>query len=84
VGCVTCHSGPQFSTHKLVDVGTGGVFKVPSLNGVGYRAPFLHDGCAATLTDRFSATCGGGDNHGTTQQLDAGQIADLVAYLESL
>ncbi len=49
VGCTACHSGPQLSTHALVDVGTGGKFKVPSLIAVGYRAPYLHDGCATTL-----------------------------------
>jgi hypothetical protein len=84
LGCTTCHSGPQMSTHQLVDVGTGGTFKVPSLIAVGYRAPYMHDGCAASLQDRFDPTCGGGDSHGVTGQLDAGQIDDLVAYLESL
>jgi mono/diheme cytochrome c family protein len=84
VGCASCHSGPQLSNHQLVDVGTGGPFKVPSLIAVGYRAPYLHDGCATTLRDRFGGTCGGGDQHGQTSQLDAGQIDDLIAYLESL
>jgi hypothetical protein len=55
---------------------------------VGGRAPFLHDGCATTLTDRFGdrrvPTCGGGDLHGKTAHLTSAQIADLVAYLESL
>jgi len=84
VGCTACHSGPQLSTHALVDVGTGGTFKVPSLIAVGYRAPYLHDGCATTLLDRFGPTCGGGDSHGQTQQLTAGQLGDLVAYLQTL
>jgi mono/diheme cytochrome c family protein len=84
VGCTSCHGGTQHSTFQLVDVGTGAPFKVPSLLGVGYRAPYLHDGCAATLLDRFGASCGGGDQHGHTSQLDAGQLSDLVAYLESL
>jgi hypothetical protein len=83
VGCTTCHNGPQLSDHRLVDVGTGGTFKVPSLIAVGYRAPYLHDGCAATLEDRFSATCSS-DQHGHTSQLSAGQIDDMVSYLESL
>jgi cytochrome c peroxidase len=65
-------------------VGTGGKFKVPSLIAVGYEAPYLHDGCAATLRDRFGPACGGGDAHGHTQQLTAAQVDDLVAYLESL
>jgi mono/diheme cytochrome c family protein len=84
VGCATCHSGPQFSNHQLVDVGTAGAFKVPSLVAVGYRAPYLHDGCAATLLDRFSPTCGGGDQHGHTQALSHAARADLVAFLQSL
>jgi hypothetical protein len=43
----------------------------------------MHDGCATTLADRFGA-CGGGDKHGHTSQLTAAQVADLVAYLDSL
>ncbi len=81
--CATCHAGPQLTNNQTVDVGTGGTFQVPRLLGVGWRAPFLHDGCAATLSDRFGA-CGGGDHHGVTSSLTAAQIADLVAYLETL
>ncbi len=83
LGCATCHSGPLFTNNTLVNVGTGANFKVPSLLGVAARAPFMHDGCAATLRDRFGA-CGGGDLHGKTSQLTAAQLDDLVAYLESL
>jgi mono/diheme cytochrome c family protein len=85
VGCATCHNGAQLTNKQLVDVGTGEPFKVPSLIGVGARAPFMHNGCAATLMGRFSSLfCGGGDLHGRTSQLTAAQLADLVAYLESL
>lgn len=83
VGCLACHGGSLMSTKQIVDVGTGGAFKVPSLVGVGARAPFIHDGCAATLMDRFT-TCGGGDLHGKTSQLSPAQLSDLVAYLETL
>jgi cytochrome c553 len=87
-GCVGCHNGALLTNNSRVNVGTNGVFKVPSLLGVGARAPFLHDGCAATLADRFdrTRTCGGaaGDLHGKTSQLDAAQVADLVAYLDTL
>jgi hypothetical protein len=44
----------------------------------------MHTGCAKTLTDRFGAVCGGGDKHGTTSQLSAGDVGDLVTYLQSL
>ena len=84
VGCVGCHSGTLLTTKAIVNVGTGGSFKVPSLVGVGARAPFIHDGCAKTLADRFGATCGGGDLHGKTSQLTAAQVSDLVSYLETL
>jgi len=56
---------------------------VPSLLGLRWRAPYLHDGCAPTLRDRFG-DCGGGDNHGHTSQLAPAQIDDLTAYLETL
>jgi len=83
VACSGCHSGPRLGSNATVDVGTGGAMQVPSLRGISFRAPFLHTGCAATLTDRFG-TCGGGDQHGTTSHLSAAQLADLVAYLETL
>jgi mono/diheme cytochrome c family protein len=84
VGCVQCHNGPLFSNNQLVDVGTGGRFKVPSLLGVAARAPYLHTGCAPTLLARLTDPCGGGDQHGATSQLSPDQLLDLVAYLESL
>ena len=57
--------------------------QVPSLRGVGYRAPLIHNGCAATLKDRFDPTCGG-DKHGMTAQLSDAQVDDLIAYLQTL
>jgi len=81
--CGTCHGGALYTNNQLVAVGTGEKFKVPSLLGVGARAPFMHNGCAAKLRDRFG-TCGGGDAHGVTSTLAPAQIDDLVAYLDSL
>jgi hypothetical protein len=83
-GCNTCHSGPQLTNNMSVDVGTGAVLQVPSLRGVSYRLPLMHDGCAKTLRDRFNAGCGGDDRHGHMSLLNSGQIDDLVAYLETL
>ena len=81
-GCASCHGGVRFTSSDTLDVGTGGLFQVPSLVGVSARAPFLHNGCAATLTDRFGA-CGGGA-HGNTSSLSPDGIGDLVTYLQSL
>jgi mono/diheme cytochrome c family protein len=82
-GCTACHNGPELTNNQTVDVGTGGNFQVARLLGVGWRPPFLHDGRAATLTDRFGSG-GGGDSHGMTSTLSASQISDLVAYLNSI
>jgi cytochrome c peroxidase len=83
VACAGCHNGDLLTNNTLVNVGTGGKFKVPSLLAVGARAPFMHDGCAQTLTDRFTV-CGNSNLHGNTTGLTTAQIADLVEYLESL
>jgi hypothetical protein len=82
--CVSCHNGALLTNNQRVNAGTGGLFKVPSLLGVAARAPFMHDGCAKTLADRFTAPCGGGELHGKTAQLDPAQLADLVTFLETL
>ncbi len=83
LACATCHRGPDFTMATSFDVGTGAAFQVPQLHDLAFRAPFLHDGCAATLVERFTK-CGGGDRHGLTSKLSGSEIDDLVAYLESL
>jgi len=83
VACASCHSGGMLTNNESYDVGTGLKLQVPTLLNIADRAPFMHDGCAATLRDRFT-TCGGGDAHGKVSHLTASQIDDLVAYLESL
>jgi hypothetical protein len=82
VGCSSCHSGAKFTNNQTMNVGTGQPFQVPPLVGVGWRGPFMHDGCAQTLTDRFTKCATAG--HGNTQSLSTSQISDIVAYLESL
>lgn len=84
--CSGCHVGPSLTNNESHAVGTlpgGGTLQVPSLVGIGYRAPFMHDGCARTLLDRFDPACGG-DAHGDTSSLTDGDRKALVAYLQSL
>jgi hypothetical protein len=84
-GCVTCHVGSKFTNAQTVDVGTGAPFQVPSLVGVGARGPYMHNGCAKTLDERFTnPACGGGDQHGRTSNLPPSEISDLVAFLQSI
>jgi hypothetical protein len=81
-GCTACHSGALGTNNTTVNVGTGKPLQVPRLVELAYRAPFLHDGRAPTLEDRFRPV-GGGDAHGLTSQLTAAQVSDLIAYLKS-
>jgi mono/diheme cytochrome c family protein len=74
--CQQCHSGPMKTNNATVDVGTGGPFQVPSLVGVGWRTPLLHDGRAASLVGVLATGHGG-------QALQAQQKNDLAAYLET-
>ena len=81
-GCSVCHSGPKLTNNMTMNVGTCDAFQVPPLVGVGWRAPLMHNGCAATLADRFGKCSTAG--HGSVQALPAQEISDLTAYLESL
>jgi mono/diheme cytochrome c family protein len=85
VACATCHKGNLLTDNTNRLVGTGSALQVPSLRGLAARAPYMHDGCAKTLLDRFTDTkCGGGDTHGVTSHLGQPELLDLVAYLETL
>jgi hypothetical protein len=81
-GCDGCHSGPKRTNNQTVDVGTGGAFQVPSLVGVAWRAPYVHDGRYATLTDRFDGDLN--RNQGPHSGMTTTEIADLVAFLKTL
>jgi uncharacterized repeat protein (TIGR01451 family) len=98
VGCADCHSGPRFTDSALHespflkhDVGTcdpgdedaGLGFDTPSLIGVWTTAPYLHDNRAASLQEVFT-THNPDDLHGTTSHLNAAEIDQLVAFLESI
>jgi hypothetical protein len=91
VGCAGCHEGPLLGGTRAFDVLAPAVdadarlapVHVPPLAGVRARAPYLHDGRAATLRDVLT-THNPADRHGRTSALSEGEIAALVAYLESL
>ena len=82
VACASCHSGPQFTDNRLVDVGTGGKFVTPTLLGVGLRPALFHDGCAKSIAQRFGVC--GGTAHGKPELLSADERADLITFLRSL
>jgi mono/diheme cytochrome c family protein len=83
VGCATCHGGSRFSNDQTMDVGSpDGMLQVPGLVGLWARAPYLHDGCAETLMDRFTS-CDTG-KHGAVKQLKSDDLRALTDYLETL
>lgn len=67
-----------------------GAFKTPTLRNVAQTAPYLHDGSLATLAEVVAWYAGGGqDNRYRSPlieplDLDAGEQADLVAFLRAL
>jgi hypothetical protein len=79
-GCDSCHAGEAYTNGKTVDVGTGAAYQVPSLEALRWRGPWMHDGCAQTLADRFTPDCGG-TAHGTVAP---GDVDALIAFLKTL
>jgi hypothetical protein len=88
-GCTSCHTGAgSIATNQdigKVDVlGQSRAMQVPALLDVADRAPYMHDGCAATLLDRFTNTNCGGSAHGNVTGLGSDDLSNLTTYLESL
>lgn len=88
--CSQCHPQPLLTDLKSYDVGTANAndrerktFDTPSLAEAWRAPPYLHDGSAPTLKDVITRH-NTNDEHGSTSQLNAQQIEDLAAYLESL
>jgi cytochrome c peroxidase len=82
-GCVRCHIGETREDGKLLDVGTDGGFKTPSLRGVSQRSAFLHDGRATTLENIFSQH-NEANRHGAASTLTGPEMQDLIAFLNTL
>ena len=91
VGCATCHAGATTSdgaSHAVVpEVSDAAAnmltVETPTLRAVRARAPYLHDGRAATLRDVLTVQ-NPTDSHGRASTLAPSELDDLVSYLESL
>src|SRR5262249_30711174 len=80
LSCAGCHvpSG-AFVDHRQHNVGSGGLFKTPTLMNANFNAPYFHDGRYDTydqVVDHFDRTFELG--------LSPGNRADLVAYLRAI
>ncbi|MCA2979624.1 MAG: hypothetical protein INH41_02170 [Myxococcaceae bacterium] len=83
-GCDGCHRGARLRSQESWNIGKGAAMQVPSLVGVSRRGPWMSDGCAATLRERFTNVPCGGRGHGDVSSLSPGEVDALVAYLERL
>ena len=89
-GCEGCHVGGTGVVNtnqdigKTDSIGQSAPLQVPSLFDVADRAPYMHDGCAASLMDRLTNPQCAGANHGNTASLSDADRTNLETYLESL
>ncbi len=79
--CSTCHGEAGIPDSEPHDVGKEEPLQAPSLTGLRFRAPYMHDGCAWTLEQRFQPACGGAKHGGT---LTPAETSDVIVYLKTL
>jgi len=91
LACAACHSGTYFTDdllHTVLDpmsLDSEDVIpesNTPGLFGLFLRAPYFHDGRAATLLDVLTMGSAAPMDH--TTGLSQGDLDDLVAYMNSL
>lgn len=88
-GCSACHAGDDFTTPDIYDVGLGRPadryqgFNPPSLRGLHRKTMFLHNGRGKSLRDLLVGPHAPDKVSGLAPLSDA-ELADLIAYLESL
>jgi cytochrome c peroxidase len=80
LSCVSCHQSTEaFVDHRQHDVGSGGLFKTPTLWNANFNAPYFHDGRFADyaqVVDHFDKTY--------TLRFSARDKQDLVEYLQAI
>lgn len=80
LSCAACHQPAEaFVDHRQHDVGSGGLFKTPTLRNANFNAPYFHDGryagyeqVVAHFNQSFSLGLSGRDQ------------SDLMAYLNAI
>ncbi|MBL8878552.1 MAG: beta-propeller fold lactonase family protein [Phycisphaerales bacterium] len=81
VGTFNAANAIEIRNNATGALGAAG-FNAPSLLGVGYSAPYLHDGSAITLDNVFASHTINGVAISTL--LNAAQLAELKAFLETI
>lgn len=83
-GCVNCHSGAEFTSDGIYEVGLSDnmgntQFNPPSLRGVSQRTRYFHDGSAESLEAVLNS-----NHHRSEPPLTPDQVQTLKKYLESI
>ena len=80
MSCASCHRPDgAFVDHQPHDVGSGGLFKTPTLLNADFNAPYFHDG----RFDSYVEVVGYFDTH-FDLGLSKDEQSDLVAYLDAV
>jgi Di-haem cytochrome c peroxidase len=80
LSCAGCHiPSAAFVDHRQHDIGSGGLFKTPTLMNADYNAPYFHDGRFDSY-DQVVAYF----NHGFDLGLSEADQKDLVVYLQAV
>jgi cytochrome c peroxidase len=80
LSCVSCHQSTEaFVDHRQHDVGSGGLFKTPTLLNSNFNAPYFHDGRFADyaqVVDHFDKLY--------SLNFSTREKQDLIAYLRAI
>jgi len=80
LSCAACHDPTgAFVDHRQHDVGSGGLFKTPTLRNANVNAPYFHDGRFESYGQVVAYF-----DHFFSLGLKAEEQADLVAYLSAV
>ena len=80
LSCASCHiPSAAFVDHRQHDVGTGGLFKTPTLLNAKFNAPYFHDGRFADFDEVVAYF-----DKSFALRLGAKDRQDLVAYLTAI
>lgn len=84
-GCMTCHVPASYDKKGPEDVGSDGVFKVPSLRNVAQTAPYFHDGRFKTLEETVTFMWEAYRKKVESKEtLSDAEKRDIVAFLRAL
>ncbi len=83
LGCASCHDGAELTDRQTHQLGRDPASDTPSLVGLAASAPYFHDGSAATLEVVLRERGSVHEMADASRKLTDGEIADLVAFLET-